>query len=183
MLSYHRLYTNPPLTSTIAIYMLIIHQTHWDPVDEKRCCAGKQYLTLLLSWTSWNVFPNTPAAHLKWQTLCLLFSSKARNETNIDFLKSLEAWSVRLLSDIASQRSLRGPLIKEQVRLSISLTATRTEQRHTHATDYTCHNGLTWKGPLIQPSDNQEKMFSPDSHNTSSHTYQHSLRSKPLEDI
>lgn len=70
----------------------------------------------------------------------LLFSSKAGNETNIVFHKSLEAWSSPLLSDIGSQRSFQGPLIKEHVWPSISLTAAHAEQRHT---DYTCHGGLT----------------------------------------
>lgn len=75
----------------------------------------------------------------------LLFSSKAGNKTNIVFHKSLEAWSSPLLSDIGSQRSFQGLLIKEHVWLSISLTAAHAEQRHT---DYTCHSGLTCN-PLI----------------------------------
>lgn len=108
----------------------------------------------------------------------LLFSSKAENETNIVFHKSLEAWSSPLLSDIGSRRSSQGPLIKEQVWPSVSLTAERAEQRHT---DYTCHGRLTWNAPWMLPADTRGGKKNPPKINP--RTFQRSLGSHPLEDI
>lgn len=112
-----------------------------------------------------NVLTHLPAATVIRKSPCLLLSSKAWNETNIVFHESLEAWSSPLLSSLTFHPSgaSPGPLIKEQVCLSISLTATHAEQRHTnmhtHTPDYTSHNGLTGYSPLVQPTDTKKKCF------------------------
>lgn len=109
----------------------------------------------------------------------LLFSSKAENETNIVFYKSLETWSSPLLSDIGSQRSFQGPLIKEHVAVHIFDGCTcwaKTHRLHLsrrphekHSLDATrwywgknCHT----QAPKINP-----------------HTFQGSLGLNPLVDI
>lgn len=128
------------------------------------CCLPQTSLSSPVSSSvhNFNIFMNLLHLEPLLALKRLLFSSE--NETNIVFHKSLEACSSPLLSDIGSQRSLQGPLIKEQVWPSISLTAAPAEQRHT---DYTCHSSFTWNATSMWPADTREQTSYPASQNKS----------------
>lgn len=118
-----------------------------------------------------NVLMHLPAATVIRKSPCLLLSSKAWNETNIVFHESLEAWSSPLLSSLTFHPSgaSPGPLIKERVCLSIFLTATHAEQRHTNMHTHSRLHLSQWSH-LIRSLDTTqrylEKMFPPPSRNT-----------------
>lgn len=109
----------------------------------------KSDILLMFTWT--NLQPLSPE---KVHIFCCL---QKLGLTNIVFHEPVEAQSSPLLSSLTlcPSGASAGPIIKEQVCLSVSLTAARRTKthQHVHTPDYTCHNGLTWYGPLIQLPD------------------------------